>query len=296
MNANVTYFPIQYKSDKSTLSPDSENCYAPQISLPLLRKHIDEMSLQGWALVSIQSIPRIEYRDDHAFSIPSGFMLFWQRDPGFSLDFAPPLATGAVLNEALFAPTPIDHRDPNRARPVSNASANSATSASAPGFALGPPNVLPPASVQPGVFSNSKDSLTDLNQKYRIRSAKSAPGRPSDLGDGSASEQMNSGLKPTPTPDSYKDPVQSMPGTFRQPQPAAASSPDTGGKGVVRGVVAGATRPILDDETTDFDPNDPLVHEIAALRRAMVEQTQTQTHTTQIVHKADLIFDKINRE
>jgi len=85
MQMRMTYLPVNYK-DEAPGSIISQNLFDPEarvksfdVDTQFYDQHLNDMGEQGWNLVSIQPLPRVEYTETQNISLVGGFYLFWQK-------------------------------------------------------------------------------------------------------------------------------------------------------------------------------------------------------------------------
>ncbi len=77
INTTVTYLPVIYNKHKDKSS--DLDVLSPNAPLQHFNQHVEKMSGNGWALVSVEALPRIKYSENIAFNEVVGYLLFWQR-------------------------------------------------------------------------------------------------------------------------------------------------------------------------------------------------------------------------
>ncbi|VAW76168.1 hypothetical protein MNBD_GAMMA12-1837 [hydrothermal vent metagenome] len=95
MQMIMTYLAAEHKdlppgssNTADTFSPDA-GVITTELNSDLYNKHLNEMGDQGWQLLSVQPIHKVEYTHIQNISVIGGFYFFWQKpaDNGNALAF-----------------------------------------------------------------------------------------------------------------------------------------------------------------------------------------------------------------
>ncbi len=86
--AEHTDLPPGSSSTADTFSPDA-GVITTELNTDLYNKHLNDMGDQGWQLLSVQPMHKVEYTHIQNISVIGGFYFFWQKlaDNGNSLAF-----------------------------------------------------------------------------------------------------------------------------------------------------------------------------------------------------------------
>lgn len=236
-NTTVTYLPMIY--GKSVDEESGMQVETPNAPLGHFKKHVADMSAQGWALVSVESLPRIKHNEHTAFSEVVGYLLFWQRPV-----VLPPqqvqeqaVTDGSVTGQGHAGSDEAVADKPGAASPV--------MLAGSPGWqdtgqesseTRGGEQEQDTA--QDDTAARPRGDGIDLNQKYRVSRVKP----------GTRSKE-----------DYAKSPAPVTTLVHKKELPVAVST----------GFSPGVSD---DDVVSDFNPDDPLVQEVRSLRHALAHR------------------------
>ena len=99
MQMRMTYLPTEH-TDQAPGSSVSADAFDPnagviitELNSHLYNKHLNDMVAQGWQLISVQPVHRIEYTHIQNVSVIGGFYFFWQTAAAASESLAFPMTS-----------------------------------------------------------------------------------------------------------------------------------------------------------------------------------------------------------
>ncbi len=83
MQMKMTYLPVEHQdlppgSSAEAFDPNA-GVITTELNTALYNKHLNEMGAEGWQLLSVQAVHKVEYTHIQNVSVIGGFYFFWQK-------------------------------------------------------------------------------------------------------------------------------------------------------------------------------------------------------------------------